>query len=83
MGTLGRFNNENRQQRAQRLPGFHCFTEIGHIFNNKYTFNNQKHFSSLNLANTFLFEWLGNPGKGTLSSKNLKTVLGKPASGPH
>ena len=29
---------------------FHCFTEIGLIFHNKYIFSNKKHFPSWNLA---------------------------------
>ena len=47
---------DNSEHTGWDPHGFHCFTEIGHIFNNKYIFNNQTHFSSLNLANTFLFE---------------------------
>ena len=50
---------------------FHGFGEIGHIFHDKYIFNNKTHFSSWNLAN-ILSEWLGNPGKGTLKTKNPK-----------
>ena len=61
--------------------GFHRFTEIDHIFYNKYIFNNTEHFPSWKLAN-ILSEWLGNPGKGTLRSKNPKNFLGEPAPRP-
>jgi len=32
------------QAQARIHTGFHRFTEIGQIFNDKYIFNNEKHF---------------------------------------
>ena len=64
------FGNWGRSRRGSHAD-FHGFGEIGHIFHDKYIFNNKTHFSSWNLAN-ILSEWLGNPGKGTLKTKNPK-----------
>ena len=67
----GKVVETGREAGADQHPDFHRFAEIGHIFHNKYIFNNKTHFSSWNLAN-ILSEWLGNPGKGTLKTKSPK-----------
>ena len=67
----GKVVETGRGAGADHHAVFHRFAEIGHIFHNKYTFNNKTHFSSWNLAK-ILSEWLGNPGKGTLKTKNPK-----------
>ena len=66
--------------------GFHRFAEIGQIFHNIF-FNEEKMFQvgrlhprRMKLAN-ILFEWLRNPGKGTLGSWKLKNFLGEHSTG--
>ena len=63
---LDRFKQHPYEQGRIHI-GFQHFTEIGQTFQNKYTFNNKKHFPSWNLSN-ILPEWLRNPGQGPLSS---------------
>ena len=57
--------------------GFHHFLEISQIFSNRYIFNKENTFQvarlhprRMELAIT-LFEWLRNPGKGTLGEHTL------------
>ena len=67
---------------AQIHTGFHCFTEIGHIFHNKYNYLKKNTFQ-VEIRPIFCLNDR-NPGKETLRSKKLIQTIswGSPPPDP-